>query len=97
MLTLNETPAIEAKPVEFANKSFADALTGMATPKSTTTLGRIAERQKQYFFGKASLANIVAQYNYLAIPVVENTGKLIGIITVDDVIDIIQIVNIILN
>ena len=34
----------------------------MATPKSTTTLGRIAERQKQYFFGKASLANIVAQF-----------------------------------
>ena len=46
----------------FANKAFADALTGMATPKSTTTLGRIAERQKQYFFGKASLANIVAQF-----------------------------------
>lgn len=37
-----------------------------------------------------TVANIVAQYNYLAIPVVKNTGTLIGIITVDDVIDIIR-------
>ncbi len=37
-----------------------------------------------------TVANIVAQYNYLAIPVIDNSKELTGIITVDDVIDIIR-------
>ena len=36
------------------------------------------------------VAQLVSQYNYLAIPVVDSYNKMIGIITVDDVIDIIQ-------
>ena len=35
-------------------------------------------------------ARIVAKYNFIAIPVLEDSGKLLGIITVDDVVDIIQ-------
>ncbi|OIN95239.1 MAG: magnesium transporter [Deltaproteobacteria bacterium CG1_02_45_11] len=34
------------------------------------------------------VAKIVARYDILAVPVVDNTNKLVGIVTVDDVIDI---------
>ena len=36
------------------------------------------------------VARIVARYDILAVPVVDDTNKLVGIITVDDVIDIIR-------
>ena len=36
------------------------------------------------------VADIVTQYNYLALPVLDANGKLAGIVTVDDVIDIIR-------
>ncbi|MBC8199725.1 MAG: magnesium transporter [Desulfobacterales bacterium] len=36
------------------------------------------------------VAKIVARYNILAVPVVDEYGKLVGIVTVDDVIDIIR-------
>ena len=36
------------------------------------------------------VANLVSQYDYLALPVLESDGKLAGIIAVDDVIDIIR-------
>lgn len=36
------------------------------------------------------VARIVSRYNYLAIPVVDDANKLMGVITVDDVIDVIQ-------
>ena len=36
------------------------------------------------------VARLVASYNLLAIPVVDETNKLVGIITVDDVIDVIK-------
>ena len=36
------------------------------------------------------VAAVVANYNLLAIPVVDETDKLIGVVTVDDVVDIIQ-------
>ena len=39
---------------------------------------------------QGEVAHIVSQYNLLAIPVVDATFKLIGIITVDDVIDVIR-------
>jgi len=34
------------------------------------------------------VARVVARYNFLAVPVVDNTNKLLGIVTVDDVIDV---------
>ncbi len=36
------------------------------------------------------VAKLVARYDYLAIPVVDNDNRLVGIVTVDDVIDIIS-------
>ncbi len=36
------------------------------------------------------VANVVARYNLLAVPVTDADGRLLGIITVDDVIDVIQ-------
>ena len=36
------------------------------------------------------VAQLVSQYNYLAVPVIDKSKKMIGIITVDDVVDIIQ-------
>ena len=36
------------------------------------------------------IANIFQKYNYLALPVVDDFGKLVGLVTSDDVIDVIQ-------
>lgn len=36
------------------------------------------------------VASVVANYNLLAVPVVDETDKLVGVVTVDDVVDIIQ-------
>jgi magnesium transporter len=36
------------------------------------------------------VAQIVAQYNYLAVPVVDEDDQLLGIVTVDDVVDVIR-------
>jgi magnesium transporter len=36
------------------------------------------------------VARLVAEYNLLAVPVVDDEGKLVGIVTVDDVIDVMQ-------
>lgn len=36
------------------------------------------------------VAHIVSQYNFLAVPVVDSSYKLVGIVTVDDVIDVIR-------
>ncbi len=36
------------------------------------------------------VARLVARYNFLALPVVDHTNKLLGIVTVDDVIDVIR-------
>ena len=39
---------------------------------------------------QSEVAHIVSQYNFLAVPVVDSSYKLVGIITVDDVIDVIR-------
>ena len=36
------------------------------------------------------VAQIVAQYNYLAVPVIDSDNHLLGIVTVDDVVDVIR-------
>lgn len=42
------------------------------------------------FMDQEEVAKVVANYNLLAIPVVDELDKLVGVVTVDDVIDIIQ-------
>ncbi|MCP4155542.1 MAG: magnesium transporter [bacterium] len=42
------------------------------------------------FMDQEEVASVVANYNLLAIPVVDELDKLVGVVTVDDVIDIIQ-------
>lgn len=39
---------------------------------------------------KENVAKLLSRYNFLAIPVVDNENKLVGIVTVDDAIDVIQ-------
>ena len=39
---------------------------------------------------KEEVARLIARYNFLALPVVDHGGKLLGVVTVDDVIDIIH-------
>ena len=39
---------------------------------------------------QSEVAHIVSQYNFLAIPVVDSSYKLVGIVTVDDIIDVIR-------
>jgi magnesium transporter len=43
------------------------------------------------FLDQEEVAAVVANYNLLAIPVVDDQHKLVGVVTVDDVIDIIQL------
>ena len=40
--------------------------------------------------GQSEVAHVVSQYNILAVPVVDTTYKLVGIVTVDDIIDVIR-------
>ncbi len=42
------------------------------------------------FTDQEEVASVVANYNLLAIPVVDENDKLVGVVTVDDIIDIIQ-------
>jgi magnesium transporter len=39
---------------------------------------------------QGEVARLVAKYNFLALPVVDEANKLVGLVTVDDVIDVIQ-------
>ena len=39
---------------------------------------------------REEVARLVARYDYLAVPVVDNDNKMVGIVTVDDVIDILH-------
>ena len=41
-------------------------------------------------FSSQKVAQLVSHYDFVALPVIESNGKLIGLITVDDVLDIIQ-------
>lgn len=42
------------------------------------------------YMDQEQVAEIVAKYDYLAVPVVSDEGKLLGVITVDDVIDVMR-------
>ncbi|MBC21781.1 MAG: magnesium transporter [Candidatus Marinimicrobia bacterium] len=60
---------------------------------SDSTLEQIME--KEFIFvspddDREKVANEMAEYNYLALPVLDSNNKLVGIVTVDDIIDVIR-------
>ncbi len=47
-------------------------------------------RSVSVYADQEEIANIFQKYNYIALPVVDDFGKLVGLVTSDDVIDVIQ-------
>jgi magnesium transporter len=69
------------------------SLRKLLTVSPTKTLGEIMVRDVisvRTDVDQEEVARIVEKYNILAIPVVNETNKLMGVITVDDVIDVIR-------
>lgn len=69
------------------------SLRQLLTVPPTTPLKNIMTREAMSVsidMDQEEVARQVANYNLLAIPVVERDGKLVGIITVDDVVDVIR-------
>tara|TARA_Y100000590_G_scaffold440214_1_gene565337 strand:+ start:152 stop:1510 length:1359 start_codon:yes stop_codon:yes gene_type:complete len=69
------------------------SLRTLATTPTDTMLKHIMVKKVHYVrpeTDQEDVAQIVAQYNYLAVPVVDDDNKLIGIVTVDDVVDVIR-------
>ena len=69
------------------------SLRNLVTTSSDTTLENIMSRRVHSVrpeTDQEEVARIVSQYNFLAVPVVDAEDKLLGIITVDDVVDIIR-------
>lgn len=61
--------------------------------KPDKTLGEIAQRdviRVSTSTDQEEVAHLAARYNLLAIPVVDDAGKLLGIVTVDDIVDIVK-------
>lgn len=69
------------------------SLRALATTPSNTLLKDIMARGVHSVrpeTDQEDVAQIVAQYNYLAVPVVDSDNRLLGIVTVDDVVDVIR-------
>jgi len=69
------------------------SLRNLVTTSSDTTLENIMSRRVHSVrpeTDQEEVARIVSQYNFLAVPVVDAEDQLLGIITVDDVVDIIR-------
>ena len=69
------------------------SLRALATTTSDTLLKDIMIKNVHYVrpeTDQEDVAQLVAQYNYLAVPVVNSENQLLGIVTVDDVVDVIR-------
>lgn len=69
------------------------SLRALATTRSNTLLKDIMVKRVHSVrpeTDQEDVAQIVAQYNYLAVPVLDADDHLIGIVTVDDVVDVIR-------
>jgi len=69
------------------------SLRNLVTTSSDTTLENIMSRRVHSVrpeTDQEEVARIVSQYNFLAVPVVDAEDQLLGIITVDDVVDIVR-------
>ena len=65
----------------------------LTTTPSTTTLKDIMIKNVHTIrpeTDQEEVARIVAQYNFLAVPVIDSESHLLGIVTVDDVVDVIR-------
>ena len=69
------------------------SLRALATTPSDTKLKNIMIKRVHSVrpeTDQEEVAQIVAQYNYLAVPVLDEDDQLLGIVTVDDVVDVIR-------
>lgn len=69
------------------------SLRKLLTTVPSTQLGRIMVTDVisvRVDMDQEEVAKIVAEYNLLAIPVVDSENRLVGIVTVDDVLDVVQ-------
>ncbi len=69
------------------------SLRTLATTPTNTKLKDLMVKRVHYVrpeTDQEDVAQIVAQYNYLAVPVVDRDNQLLGIVTVDDIVDVIR-------
>ena len=69
------------------------SLRALATTQADILLKDIMEKRVHSVRAETDqedVAQIVAQYNYLAVPVIDSDNRLLGIVTVDDVVDVIR-------
>ena len=69
------------------------SLRALTTTPSTTTLKDMMIKNVHSIrpeTDQEEVARVVAQYNYLAVPVIDSDSHLLGIVTVDDVVDVIR-------
>ena len=69
------------------------SLRALATTQADIPLKDIMEKRVHSVrpeTDQEDVAQIVAQYNYLAVPVTDSDNRLLGIVTVDDVVDVIR-------
>jgi magnesium transporter len=69
------------------------SLRALVTTSSSTKLKDLMTRNVQYVRAETDqeeVAKIVSHYNLLAVPVVDSDDEILGIVTVDDVVDVIR-------
>lgn len=69
------------------------SLRDLVTAQPQETIGEIMTREAVFVYtdtDQEEVARLIQRYDFLAVPVVDREQRLVGIVTVDDVIDIIQ-------
>ncbi|KJH72572.1 magnesium transporter [Aliterella atlantica] len=69
------------------------SLRDLVTAQPQQTIGEIMTRDAVFVYtdtDQEEVARVIQRYDFLAVPVVDREQRLVGIVTVDDVIDIIQ-------
>lgn len=69
------------------------SLRDLVTAQPQQTIGEIMTRDAVFIYtdtDREEVARVIQRYDFLAVPVVDREQRLVGIVTVDDVIDIIQ-------
>ncbi|PSB35374.1 magnesium transporter [Chlorogloea sp. CCALA 695] len=69
------------------------SLRDLVTSQPQQTIGEIMTREAVFIYtdtDQEEVAKVIQRYDFLAVPVVDREQRLVGIVTVDDVIDIIQ-------